>query len=120
MHTISTDANASLVTVTYRGKITITERSEVLEKLLRAFAATEYRRLLVDFLTAESLVEEFAACNELARKLVALGVQGCQVAYVGRRGQAINPVVDVLSAARGFMFERFDDQQKAIDWLTAS
>ena len=81
------------------------------------FAATDYRRLLVDFFDAQSTVEEFVACKELARKLVALGVQGCQVAYVGPRGRAINPVVDALSASRGFMFEKFENSDEAIDWL---
>ena len=120
MHTISTNANDRVVTVTYRGKITIAERTAVLEELLAMFAATDYRRLLVDFFEAQSTVEEFVACKELARKLMALGIQGCQVAYVGPRGRAINPVVETLSASRGFMFERFEDPDEALDWLKAA
>lgn len=117
MHTISTNAVDGVVTVTYRGKITIAERTAVLEELLAMFAATDYRRLLVDFFEAQSMVEEFVACKELARKLMALGVQGCQVAYVGPRGPAIDPVVDALAASCGFMFERFEDADEALDWL---
>ena len=52
MHTISTNAVDGVVTVTYRGKITIAERTAVLEELLAMFAATDYRRLLVDFFEA--------------------------------------------------------------------
>ena len=117
MHTISTNAVDRVVTVTYRDRVTIAERIEVLEELLAMFAATDYRRLLVDFFDAKSTIEEFVACKELARKLSALGVQGCQVAYVGPRGRAINPVVETLSASRGFMFERFEDAEEALDWL---
>lgn len=120
MHTIATDVDDGIVTVTYRGKITVAERTGVLEELLAMFAATDYRRLLVDFFDAQSTVEEFVACKELARKLMALGVQGCQVAYVGPRGRAINPVVDTLAASRGFMFERFEDTDEALDWLKAT
>jgi hypothetical protein len=117
MHAIAIDPGDQIVTVKYRGKITIAERTEVLEELLLMFATSGCRRLLVDFFEAQSTVEEFAACKELARKLVTLGVQGCQVAYLGPRGRTINPVVDALSASRGFMFERFEDAGEARDWL---
>jgi hypothetical protein len=117
MHTISIDADANLVTVQYRGKVTVAERTEVLDQLLTMLNETQYRQLLVDFRSARSPVEDFAACKELARRLMALGVQGCQVAYVWPLNGAIHPVVDALSAARGFLFEKFDDMGAARSWL---
>jgi len=119
MHTIAIDPVDRIVTVTYRERVTIAERIEVLERLLAMFADSDYRRLLVDFHDAQSTVEEFAACKELARRLDALGVHGCQIAYVGPAGRAINPVVEALSAARGLLFERFDDNDEAREWLRA-
>ena len=118
MHTISIDADSQLVTVQYGGQITVAERTEVLGKLLALLDTTEYRKLLVDFRSARSPVEDFATCKELARKLTALGVHRCQVAYVGPRVGAIHPVVDALAAARGFLFEKFDDMGEARQWLT--
>ena len=117
MHTISIDADANLVTVQYQGKVTVAERTEVLGQLLAMLQETQYRKLLVDFRSARSPVEDFAACKELARRLMALGVQGCQVAYVWPPIGSIHPVVDALSAARGFLFEKFDDMEQARKWL---
>jgi hypothetical protein len=117
MHTISIDADANLVTVQYQGKVTVAERTEVLGQLLTMLHETQCRKLLVDFRGARSPVEDFTACKDLARRLMALGVQGCQVAYVWPANGAIHPVVDALAASRGFLFEKFEDLGEARQWL---
>ncbi len=118
MYSIDVNRTAAFASIRFSGLIAVAERGRALEEAMVVFADTGYRQVLVDFSAADFAVDDFDSSNALASRLAFNAtLHSCRIAYLTKPGARVNPVVEALAAARGLSFRRFDERQRAMDWL---
>lgn len=116
--TLAVDHDRGLVTVTYRGTITLDDRIEAVEAASRELEETGYRRVLVDLSRAEMASQAPEAESRFAHVLSNNRVLArCRTAYLARERQAGNWFIELLAKTRHYPFGHFTDLDRAYEWL---
>lgn len=115
---VEPDAGHALVRVTYRGTVSIEQRSLAMDRTLALLEQTGYRRILIVFSQASLGGDGLPATNAFATRIATnAALRQCRIAFVGPASNRFNVAVENLSRARGYGFERFFEYQPALDWL---
>ena len=105
-----------VVRVAFTGEVSLQERAEALDAVLRCQAASACRNVLVDLADARladaSASETVAYVSRLAREPA---MRAMRIAYVGDAWSASS--VESLAALRGYFYQRFRSQAAALRWL---
>lgn len=121
MYVVTANPTSQIVTVRYYGRVAVADREQALTDLLPVLEETGYRQILVDFRNADCIINDFDASNTFASRLAFQPrLRTCQIAYLTQPGGHVDPVVEALADARGFVFRRFDNRRLAIHWLLES
>ena len=81
---------------------------------------TGFRRVLVDFRSAQCVVAGFEPSNRLAARLAEETVdKGGRIAYVAHRSSQVDQILETLAEDRRVPFKRFTDAEAAKAWLVA-
>lgn len=119
-HVVEVNHYLGLVVVTFRGAVSIEDRSLALDEALVHLDGERCHRLLIDFLGARATADSFKASNDHARRLSSEPkLRSCRIGYVHPQAPTVNHVVEAIAEARGFRFRKFNRVADALDWLLA-
>ena len=106
----------AVIAAVFSGTVTISDRFEAMQAIVRCSEQTGAMRLLADFRQARteaaSQAETVAYAERLADKL---GTRKMTIAYVGSPEQTAG--VETVAALRGYFYQRFPDEESALRWL---
>lgn len=115
---VELDADHALVRVTYRGTVSIEQRSSAMDRTLALLEQTGYRRILIGFEEALLGGDGLPATNAFATRVATnAALRQCRIAFVGPPSNRFNVAVENLARARGYGFERFFEYEPALAWL---
>jgi hypothetical protein len=105
-----------VIAAVFSGSVTIPERFDAMQAIVRCSAKTGVLRLLLDFrqacAEANSQAETVAYAERLAGERA---MRKMTIAYVGSPEQTAG--VETLAALRGYFYQRFPDEESALRWL---
>jgi len=119
-YSLERNEDSELALLTFFGGVRLADRDTALADLEMLFTETGWRKVLVDLSSSTSSAA--MTMQDVLRHawlLAALQVKhrDLRIAYVFPPGQA--PVLELVAASRGYVFERFANRNAALGWLQA-
>ena len=117
---IESEPASNLVTVTYKGKVSLDTRLRVVEEVCRNYSDLKPFRVLVDVQDLEMvlLLSEQEAFGEYLSNHYDL--RSARVAILHEPSFNPNAVIDAKAFSNGYKLAQFSSQEKAEDWLLES
>jgi len=119
-YAIERDEESKLALLAFAGVIRMEDRNAALAELGVLFAATGWRKVLVDFSSStSSTATTLQDALRHAWRLIGLQAEwkDLRVAYIFSPRQP--PVLELIAASRGYVFEHFASRSAALGWLEA-
>ena len=115
---VNHDAARGMVDVRYFDRVKVADRGAAMDRTLKILAATNARRIAIDFNDAVTGSDLFQDTNAFATRVSTNAVlRHCRIAFIGAQSNRFNVVVETLAEGRGYGFRRFFERQPALDWL---
>ncbi|MDB6163602.1 MAG: hypothetical protein JWL98_1034 [Xanthomonadaceae bacterium] len=113
---VDTLPDDKVIRAVFSGTVTITGRFQALQEIVALHEQNKYKKLLLDFGSAEGVARSMEESEAYAAKLAAaLPNHRMKIAYVGDVTQTAG--IESLAALRGYFYQRFRTSDEALRWL---
>ncbi|MGH8076744.1 MAG: hypothetical protein ACREPE_05395 [Lysobacter sp.] len=118
-YVVTRNEDLQMIDVRYFDRVTVAERAAAMDETLVILRESALRRIAIDFNDARAGSDFFQDTNAFATRVATNALlRECRIAFVGAATNRFNAVLESLSDARGYSFQRFFDRAAAIVWLT--
>jgi|GEM_PF-4424918 len=106
--------------VRYHDAVDLENRMEALTEGLKVLRAMGYRRVLVDLREASLMLQPYDAYQFGQSLAESKEMKVARTAFLVAKNDSSNSFVEIFAGNRGVLYNEFDDEEKAWQWLMQS